>query len=70
LKESVRRAGELLREAVPDVTAAGVIVEDGLPRLISVDTLREIIWKEDGDGESLLGDDAIGDATDDLRDAL
>ncbi|MGC4947737.1 hypothetical protein ACLQ2N_16270 [Streptomyces sp. DT224] len=70
LKESVRRAGELLREDVPDVTAAGVIVEDGIPRLISVATLREIIWKEDGDGESLLGDDAIGDATDVLREAL
>ncbi|MFD5788606.1 hypothetical protein ACFWH1_18535 [Streptomyces sp. NPDC127037] len=70
LKESVRRAGEILRLVVPGVSAAGVIVEHGKPRLISVVADQAIAWRESDEGGSPLDDDVIGDATDVLAEAL
>ncbi|WP_371799021.1 hypothetical protein OG963_14390 [Streptomyces sp. NBC_01707] len=70
LREGVRKAGDILRELVPNATAAGLIVEDGHPRLISVATADAIVWTNDEQDYGAFDYERIGGADEALRQAL
>ncbi|MET8746860.1 hypothetical protein [Streptomyces sp. NPDC004728] len=70
LREGARKAGDILRELVPAATAAGLIVEDGHPRLISVATDSGIVWTEDDQDRGPFDYERIGGADAALHQAL
>ncbi|MFE3146591.1 hypothetical protein ACFXJ6_07995 [Streptomyces sp. NPDC059218] len=70
LREGARKAGDILRELVPTATAAGLIVEDGHPRLISVATDSEIVWTENDQDRGPFDYERIGGADAALHQAL
>ncbi|WP_371098427.1 hypothetical protein [Streptomyces sanglieri] len=70
LKEGARKAGGILRELVPNATAAALIVEDGHPRLISVATDGGIVWTDDDQDRGPFDYERIGGADAALHQAL
>ncbi|WP_330435854.1 hypothetical protein OIC43_37170 [Streptomyces sp. NBC_00825] len=70
LREGVRKAGDILRELVPNASAAGLIVEDGHPRLISVTADGAIVWTDDDRDSGPFDYERIGGADAVLHQAL
>ncbi|MFF4179686.1 hypothetical protein [Streptomyces sp. NPDC001750] len=70
LREGVRKAGDILRELVPNATAASLVIEDDHPRLISVTADGEIVWTDDDQDSGLFDYERIGGADAVLHQAL
>lgn len=62
VKEGIRETADLLRQLVPNATAAGLIVEDGHPRLISVAAGRRLVWTDDDQDSGPFDYERIGGA--------